>query len=99
MQIEEEKVPPDQHSHAFSSAMFEETWSQNRAQLCMGVSNIFTMQNDCPVHFLFQHVVQDASTAMPVTACRECYVRKLSNALLITWSCKLQKETGAASTV
>lgn len=79
--------------------MSEETWSQNRAQLCMGVSNIFTMQKDCPVDFLFQHVVQDASTAMPVTACRECYVRKLSNALLITWSCKLQKETGAASTV
>lgn len=72
MQIEQEKVPPGQHSHAFSLAMSEETWSQNRAQLCMGVSNIFTMQKDCPVHFLFQHVVQDASTAMPVTACREC---------------------------
>lgn len=99
VQIEQQKVPPGQHSRAFSSAMSEETWSQNRAQLCMGVSNMFTMQKDCPVHFLFQHVVQDVSTAMPVTACRECYVRRLSNALLIIWSCNLQWEITAASMV
>lgn len=99
VQIEQQKVPPGQHSRAFSSAMSEETWSQNRAQLCMGVSNMFTMQKDCPVHFLFQHVVQDVSTAMPVTACRECYVRRLSNALLIIWSCNLQWEIRAASMV
>lgn len=99
VQIEQQKVPPGQHSRAFSSAMSEETWSQNRAQLCMGVSNMFTMQKDCPVHFLFQHVVQDVSTAMPVTACRECYVRRLSNALLIIWSCNLQWEIRAASIV
>lgn len=99
VQTEQQKVPPGQHSHAFSSAMSEETWSQNRAQLCMGVSNMFTMQKDCPVHFLFQHVVQDVSTAMPVTACRECYVRRLSTALLIIWSCNLQWGIRAASMV
>lgn len=99
MEKEQEKVPPGQHSRAFSSAMSEETWSQNRAQLCTGVSNTLTMQKVCPGHFLLQHAVQDASTAMPVTACRECYVRKLSNALLIIWFCNLQKEIRAASTV
>lgn len=77
--------------------MSKKPLSQNQAQLCTGALSIFALQEDSPMHF--QHCIQDVSTARPVTSCKERYVRKLSNTLLVIWLCNLQRETGAASTV